>query len=63
MTKYKYKVYVDLQAGADDYMSFEYTGVEYSSRQEAQKELRKARKEIGSHMVLDAYIVREEVEA
>lgn len=62
MTKYKYKVFVDLQAGPDDSMSFEYTGVEYSSKQEAQKELRKARKEIGSHMILDAYIVREEVE-
>lgn len=62
MTNYKYKVVVQLQAGPDDTMVFDYTGVEYNSRPDAQKELRKARKEIGSHMIFDAYIVREEVE-
>lgn len=55
MTKYKYKVVVELQAGPDDTMVFDYTGVEYLTRQEAKRELRLAQCEVEhKNYILDA---------
>lgn len=63
MTKYKYKVVVELQAGPDDTMVFDYTGVEYLTRQEAKSELLLAQCEVEhKNYILEAWIEKVEAE-
>lgn len=63
MTNYRYKVVVELQAGPDDSMVFDYTGTEYLTLKEAKRELRLARCEVEhKNYILDAWIEKVEAE-
>lgn len=63
MSKYRYKVVVELQAGPDDSMVFDYTGTEYLTLKEAKRELRLARCEVEhKNYILDAWIEKVEAE-
>ena len=60
---YRYKVVVELQAGPDDSMVFDYTGTEYLTLKEAKRELRLARCEVEhKNYILDAWIEKVEAE-
>ena len=63
MMNYRYKVVVELQAGPDDSMVFDYTGTEYLTLKEAKRELRLAKCEVEhKNDILDAWIEKVEVE-
>lgn len=63
MMNYRYKVVVELQAGPDDSMVFDYTGTEYLTLKEAKRELRLARCEVEhKNYILDAWIEKVEAE-
>lgn len=56
----KYKVYVELRAGEDDTMVFEYDGVEYSTREEAKRIQRAVLNKKDDGFILDCWVEKVE---